>query len=187
MPKLPPLTFATHQARWKNCRLCDLAEGRMNVVLLRGTVPAQVLFCGEAPGHSENANGVPFVKGAPAGSLLQKMIERAGVPEGAYAVTNIVACIPKDDDGAKVHAPPEYAVEACRPRLLECVKLVQPRLIVWVGKEAEAYGPGKLITPPMVAIKHPASILRMEAFQRPLEIQKCIVTIAEAYESYCVR
>lgn len=49
-----------HQERWANCQLCELSTQRSQVVLARGQVPAEMLFCGEAPGVSEDATGEPF-------------------------------------------------------------------------------------------------------------------------------
>lgn len=61
--------------RWKGCTLCSLHEGRANVVLCRGVLPCDVLVVGEAPGHSENVLGEPFV--GPAGRVLDHILKES--------------------------------------------------------------------------------------------------------------
>ena len=61
--------------KWKDCRDCYLCETRNRIVFARGTIPADVLFLGEAPGESENVTGVPF--DGPAGNLLDAIIGRS--------------------------------------------------------------------------------------------------------------
>ncbi len=57
---MPKSRFALFVDRWRDCQECSLAAGRRNVVLCRGVVPADVVFCGQGPGHSEDAKGIPF-------------------------------------------------------------------------------------------------------------------------------
>lgn len=192
-------TFAHHKERWGSCQLCELARGRNKIVLLRGRVPAPVLFCGEAPGQSENVLGRPFA--GPAGRLLDQIIDRAGLTAQSYALTNLVACIPLDDDHSKLGQPSATCIKACAPRLADVVQLVRPRLVVWVGKLAAKWGPVTAFLPvPLrtksyfhdkdkrskrpiqVEIIHPAAILRMDISQQGLAVQRCVVTIADAWE-----
>ena len=81
--------------------------------------------------------------------------------------------------GDKLEEPPSWAVEACKPRLLEFIKLVNPRLIVRLGKVASRYCPVPKGCE-VVDITHPAAILRMDASQKPLAIQRAIVVIEDA-------
>lgn len=135
-----------HQAKWKKCKLCDLCEGRTQVVLAKGKIPADVVFLGEAPGPSEDVIGLPFV--GPAGHLLDSMLKAAGyfhtdedVTAPRMAFTNLVCCIPRDDDSNKLSEPPKYAIEACAPRLKEFIDLCNPKLVVCVGSLAKKYVP----------------------------------------------
>jgi DNA polymerase len=160
-----------------------------------------VLFIGEAPGESEDAVGVPFVPGAPAGHNLQYEIIDQVVPKAVtYAITNLVCCIPKyeDEDGRMVKENPDAeAVDACRPRLEEFVSIVKPRLIVCVGAQARDYlrqgyrhsiklpqvswGKGKPPGKPIIVdIRHPANILRMAWAYQQVEFRRCCVTVAKA-------
>lgn len=183
-------TFQRHKLKWKSCERCDLCKTRDKVVLLRGKIPADVLFIGEAPGPSEDVIGQPFV--GPAGHLLDEIIESAFVdafvdpniliydrPRTAF--TNLVACIPKSEEtGNKFSEPPDYAIKECRPRVEELIDLLNPSLIVCVGQLAEkhlpSYWEGR-----KVAIVHPAAILRADISQRSLAIKRCVLTLSEAF------
>lgn len=181
--------YQLHCERWsEGCGsgLCQRKNTR--IVLGKGKLPCDVLFVGEAPGESENVLGRPFA--GPAGKLLDHMIARAGMWELRLAFTNVVACIPREEDGSKAAEPLENEVLDCQPRLEEWIKLANPRLIVCVGKLAadwleQGYKtsvrlPRKGI--PMVKIDHPARILRSNEANQGLMIQRCVVTLANALE-----
>lgn len=184
MTATPPPSWPEHVAKWENCQRCPLGMQRGNMCLARGDLPADVLFVGEAPGMSEDVAGLPFV--GPAGRLLDEIIARS-VPKGVYyALTNLVACFPRE---AKERGDnePEYAeILECRPRLYEFINLVQPRLIVCVGRLATDYvDHGRGV--PCVDIVHPAHILaRMPAAQKGFATQRCIVQIKNAIEDYVI-
>ena len=173
--------------RWKDCTACNLCESRQSVVLAKGRIPCDVLFIGEAPGQSEDCLGQPFV--GPAGQLLDQIVSRAVPAEMRLAYTNLVCCIPLDEDGVKVHEPPDETIEACSVRLVEFVEIANPRLIVCVGKLAKDWlDPGwkhsiKLHAKiPLVDIVHPASILRANVAQQGLMVQRAIVVLRNAVE-----
>lgn len=197
--------FARHVEKWKNCQACSYCENRKNVVLLRGSVPCDVLFIGEAPGPAENSLGQPF-KG-PAGHLLDDIIRSAisSLPDDeqdvSWAFTNLVACIPKGGDGKKFLEPNEESIKACEERLNECVRLCRPRSIVLVGQLAQKWikGEGQFYINPdydrsvkyegwlqdgqyvrFTEIIHPAAILRADESQKPLAIKRCTLSIVEA-------
>ncbi len=178
--------YKKHKKRWLGCKKCILHKGRTQVVLARGKLPADVLFIGEAPGVSEDVIGGPFV--GPAGKLLDQMIEEAFPARCRVVMTNLVACIPRDNEGSKVEEPPEKCIQACAPRLREFVVLVNPDLVVYVGKlpakraseMVESLSPYNV--PRIVAIIHPAAILRMDASQKGLAIQRNIVRLRDAVE-----
>src|SRR5262245_29940694 len=121
-----PLTVCqAHINKYKDCRACGLWETRRSVVFARGQVPAEVCFVGEAPGISENLLGEPFV--GPAGHLLDRIIQQASLwytevlkrPPPTYCLTNLIMCIPLDEDGVKAAEPSPVEVEACSGRLKE--------------------------------------------------------------------
>ena len=193
--KLTP--FQAHKERWRDCTACDLHKVRHQVVLARGKIPCDILFVGEAPGRSEDALGVPFI--GPAGKLLDEIIESALFfsPEREdvrplwadmrIAFTNLICCIPIDED-EKLDEPPHDSVMACRPRLMEFANIAKPKLIVKVGKHAQAYlEPGyrdSVRLPPCKRMEmvHPAFILRAVPAQQNVLTQRAIVTLRNAVE-----
>src|ERR1700677_3497947 len=101
MPPIPgkkPLAVLTpwqaHKQRWQDCDKCLLRKHRQRVVLARGSIPAQVLLIGEAPGNAEDSLGQPF-KGV-AGQLLDRIVEEAVPKDVKMCYSNLVCCIPLD-------------------------------------------------------------------------------------------
>jgi DNA polymerase len=138
------------------------------------------LFVGEAPGASEDVLGRPFV--GPAGKLLDRVIQQSLPEQVRYCITNLVACIPVDDEGQKTIEPPDYAIRACNLRLLEMVDMAHAKLLVAVGKCAAKHLRG--VNGPLVEIIHPAAILRMDASQQGLAYQRTLVALDDAVEEY---
>lgn len=179
-----------HKQEWQGCTRCDLSKGRRKVCLARGSIPAEILFVGQAPGESENVVGQPFV--GPAGSLLDYIIKQSIGSTHTYAITNLVGCIPRDpEDGNAETEPPMFAIEACSPRLKDFVEFCNPKLIVTVGSMSRDWlKPGYKhsinfhVIIPQVHIEHPAYILRLNVAQRGLKIQRSVVTVANAIEEH---
>jgi uracil-DNA glycosylase family 4 len=183
--------YRWHVNQWKDCESCKLHLTRTNVVFARGTVPADVLFIGEGPGVSEDVLGKPFV--GPAGKLLDFIISKAwelADSTATHALYNVVSCVPKDEKGKKVHTPDEEAIVACLPKVHEFVTICKPKLLVCVGKIADNWVRGNTKKTEKTAIYgyeaitvvHPAALLRMNISARPLETQRCVVTIVDALE-----
>lgn len=171
-----------HLNKWQRCKACQLHSTRCKVAQLRGTrVPCDVLFVGEAPGESEDTCGKPFVKGAPSGGMLQSWIDALGIE--SYAITNLIACIPRDPAGGKLTTPPAYAVKECARRLQQLVNICRPKLVVLVGKEAEKWWPKVIDSQvPTVAVLHPGSIIRANPAQRSLAQHRCLTILQDAME-----
>lgn len=173
-------TWLDHVEAWKNCQRCPLAAQRGNICLARGALPCDVLFVGEAPGSSEDVLGRPFV--GPAGQLMDQIIARALSPEITYALTNLVACYPREAKMRGDNEPERGEILECRPRLIEFANLAQPKLVVCAGNLAAQYVK-PINTMPQVDIIHPAFILaRLPAAQKHMAVQKCIVQIHNALE-----
>lgn len=149
--------FVSHVEQWKECTLCELHKTRKQVVHLRGDVPCQVLFVGEAPGDVEDNEGFPFI--GPAGDKLQSIIDEAFLfadpntgetsPIVTYALTNLIGCIPRDE--SKCYLPSEPGIEhiqACQPKLEELVKICDPVVIVCVGSNARDWIDPKAVWKP---------------------------------------
>lgn len=116
------------------CRRCGLCSGRKNTVFGVGDEKAKWLFIGEGPGRNEDMQGEPFV--GPAGKLLDNMLLAMGVKRGANAyIANIVKCRPTDDNG-RDRPPSPQEVAACLPYLQRQIELIQPTVLVALGKTA---------------------------------------------------
>lgn len=180
MPEKPKLTFQSHKARWFDCENCELYKCRNKVVLLRGCVPCDVLFIGEAPGASEDVLGSPFR--GPAGHLLGKIIAEGFLENpSSYALTNLVACIPIEG-GNKIYEPSKACIKACSSRLEEVIDLCQTSAIVAVGKLAAKVLKADYDVPFFQEIVHPAAILRMDITQQGLAIQRSMVILSDLAE-----
>ena len=116
------------------CVKCRLCESRTKTVFGVGDQKAKWLFIGEGPGRNEDLQGLPFV--GPAGKLLDNMLLSMGLTrsDNAY-IANVVKCRPTDDDGRdRAPAPDEAA--ACMPYLQRQIELIQPAILVALGKTA---------------------------------------------------
>ena len=112
------------------CTRCSLAEGRTQVVFGVGDPHADLLFVGEAPGAEEDRQGLPFV--GRSGQLLDKlMAEELGLTRDRVYIANVVKCRPPDNRDPK---PDE--IVACRPYLQSQIELIEPQVVVTLGKFA---------------------------------------------------
>jgi DNA polymerase len=149
------------------CRLCPLCQNRKQAVLGVGDVNADWLFVGEGPGAEEDQRGEPFV--GQAGKLLDNMLAAIGLRRGQNVyIANAVKCRPPEN-----RTPTPEEVAACRPYLERQIELLQPKLIVALGRPAAqtllqaevkiAAARGKLHDYrgiPLVVTYHPAYLLR---------------------------
>lgn len=113
----------------QHCRLCRLAESKSHYVPGEGSPTPPILFLGEGPGETEDRFGRPFIGAA--GQLLDRIVERMGYSRDQVYITNVVKCRPPEN---REPAPDEAL--ACRPFLERQIALLQPRVIVCLGKVA---------------------------------------------------
>jgi DNA polymerase len=117
------------------CQACGLGAGRRNAVFGLGHVQAHCMVVGEAPGEQEDNSGEPFV--GPSGQLLDRMLAAIGLgrAEGTPAqqvfITNGLKCRPPNN-----RHPSDAELAQCQPYLQRQVALVQPRLILALGRAA---------------------------------------------------
>ena len=118
------------------CRGCELWEPATQVVFSAGNSHAAVALVGEQPGDAEDTRGIPFV--GPAGQLLQRALEEAGLARDRVYVTNAVKHFRFTPRGnRRIHATPETShVSACKPWLAEELRLVDPQVVVLLGATA---------------------------------------------------
>ncbi len=114
------------------CRKCGLAAGRTQSVPGEGRTSTPLMFVGEGPGRDEDQQGRPFV--GRAGQLLTKIIAAMTFDRGDVFIANIVKCRPPDN-----RVPQRAEVESCTPYLLRQIALIDPRVIVTLGKTATMF------------------------------------------------
>lgn len=113
----------------KSCRACSLGDTRHNLVFGVGNEQAEVMLIGEGPGEQEDLKGIPFV--GPAGKLLDDMLEMIDLDRSKVYIANIVKCRPPRN-----RDPLNVEQEACRPWLDRQIALVDPKIIVCLGRIA---------------------------------------------------
>jgi len=112
------------------CERCGLCKTRNKTVFGEGNARAEVVFVGEAPGADEDAQGRPFV--GRAGQLLTDIIEKGmKIPRESVYICNVLKCRPPDNA-----TPNPEQVAQCEPYLRKQLALLQPRVIVALGKTA---------------------------------------------------
>ncbi len=116
----------------KPCRKCELWETRRNAVPGEGSLDASILFVGEAPGYWEDVKGRPFVGAA--GKLLDTLLAEINLSRSMVYITNVVKCRPPEN-----RAPLPVEVETCTPYLNRQIKIIQPEIIVTLGRHATSY------------------------------------------------
>jgi uracil-DNA glycosylase len=120
----------------RGCRGCDLYKNANQAVFGEGTARAEVMLVGEQPGGKEDLAGRPFV--GPAGQLLDRALEEAGIDRAQTYVTNAVKHFKWQARGKRrIHQKPTWSEQmACRPWLEAELAVVQPRVLVCLGATA---------------------------------------------------
>jgi uracil-DNA glycosylase family protein len=168
-PSLPKLRDAA-----ADCKACDLWRTGTQTVFGEGKSSATVMFIGEQPGDKEDLSGRPFV--GPAGGLLDRALEEAGIDRKQVYVTNVVKHFKWEPRGKRrIHKKPNAVeIQACRPWLDAELRVVKPRAIICLGSTAAqaVIGPkfkvsiqrGQFVESDLAefvtATVHPSSILR---------------------------
>lgn len=115
----------------RGCTQCPLHTGRTNAVPGAGPVDAEVMFIGEGPGFHEDQQGLPFVGAS--GQFLDELLANAGIDRESVYISNVVKCRPPGNRDPK----PEE-VEACKPYLDRQIELINPKVIVTLGRHSMA-------------------------------------------------
>ena len=111
------------------CSACSLCRGRSNLVFGVGNEKADIMFIGEGPGEQEDIQGIPFV--GPAGKLLDNMLEMIDLDRSKVYIANVVKCRPPNN-----RDPLNVEKDACRPWLKRQINLIEPKIIVCLGRIA---------------------------------------------------
>lgn len=161
-------------AEVRDCTACILHRGRTQAVPGEGPEDAQIMFVGEAPGFHEDQQGRPFV--GPAGNFLEELLASIGINREQVYITNIIKCRPPAN-----RDPLPEEIAACEPFLERQLAIIQPRLVVTLGRFSMArffpqarisqiHGQprrvGSLICYPLY---HPAAALHQPSLRRVVE------------------
>jgi uracil-DNA glycosylase family protein len=164
------------RAAVQQCKACDLWRNATQAVLGEGPPGAIVMFVGEQPGDREDLAGHPFV--GPAGLLLDRALEQAGIDRTEVFVTNVVKHFkwePAERGKRRIHKKPRASeIHACRAWLDAELEAVHPEVLVCLGATAAQALLGKNfsvmrqrgqwipsdLAPHVLATVHPSSLLR---------------------------
>lgn len=156
------------------CTRCKLCDTRKNAVPGEGPVDARIMFIGEGPGANEDQTGRPFVGAA--GQLLERLLATIGLTREDVYIANVVKCRPPMN-----RDPEPDEIEACKPYLGRQLKIIDPNIIVTLGRFAmERWLPDKKISRVhgqsfrygsrlIIPLFHPAAALRRPEWQVALE------------------
>ncbi len=176
------------------CRACDLWRNATRGVPGEGPARAKLMLVGEQPGDQEDQAGRPFV--GPAGRLLDRALEDAGIDRSQVYVTNVVKHFKWEPRGKRrIHAKPNSTeIAACRPWLEAEIATVRPRAIVCLGATAAQALLGRAfkvsvergrfvpspLAPLVMATVHPSSLLRApDAETRRREVARFVEDLAK--------
>ena len=167
----------------RSCTSCDLHSTRTNGVPGSGSSKAEILIIGEGPGFNEDQQGLPFV--GRSGKLLDELLAAIPLTREDVFITNVVKCRPPDN-----RDPLPDEVAACRPYLERQMELLDPKVVVTLGrvsmlrfhpkgKISEDHGKifeweGRILFP----LYHPAAGLRNPSIKR--ELQQDVLKLPEA-------
>jgi len=117
----------------KQCTKCsELSSTRTQPVLGDGPVPCDIVFLGESPGFHEDQSGIPFC--GPSGKLLEALARSVGLQRKVdYHILNVLKCRPPNN-----RDPYPKEVENCTPYLVQQLRVIQPKVVLALGKYAQA-------------------------------------------------
>lgn len=184
----PHPTLATLRAKARHCTACPLYAQATQTVFGEGPEQAALLLVGETPGDQEDRAGRPFV--GPAGKLLDRCLEAAGIMRDEAYVTNVVKHFKWTPRGKRrLHGKPNaMEIRACRPWVDAEVALVKPKVIICLGATAAQALLGaafrvtrqrgkpvpSALAPFVVATVHPSALLRGDPATRETEIARFV-------------
>lgn len=169
---------ALHTKWLANC-MCELKKTATQGVRGDGSADADIVFIGEAPGAKEDKEGRPFIGAA--GKFLVEMLASIGMKREDVYITNIVKYRPPEN-----RDPTPDEIAACAPWLEDEIKLIEPKLVVFLGRHSMSHffphekissAHGTLITAPMwgkeqhfLPLYHPAAALYNGSLREVLKV-----------------
>jgi uracil-DNA glycosylase len=194
---LPPMVGAAKAAAFAElrekglaCAKCPhLVASRKTVVFGVGSLDAELMFVGEAPGADEDEQGEPFV--GKAGQLLTRIIETMGLSRQQVYIGNILKCRPDTpDQSAGNRKPTTEEMKTCIPWLHEQIDLIRPRVLVALGATAVEGLLGKTVGItklrgnwqtyrgiPLMPTYHPAYLLRNQSLAEKRKVWEDMLAV----------
>jgi uracil-DNA glycosylase family 4 len=180
-------------AQIRACTRCPLAQSRTRAVPGEGPENAAIMFIGEAPGFHEDKTGRPFVGAA--GRFLEELLANIGMKREQVYIANVIKCRPPGN-----RDPLLNEIEACKPYLDRQIELIQPRMVITLGRFSMArwfpaakisavHGkPRKIDNTLYYPMFHPAAALHQPRFRQTIEqdmakIPQLLAEIDEIQES----
>jgi len=198
MPEEPPerrvLTLDQLKAATMACRECPIGEIATQSVIGEGRLKPKLMLVGEQPGDQEDLQGHPFV--GPAGKLLARALEGAGLPREQTFVSNAVKHFKFELRGKRrIHkSPTQREIAACHHWLEDEIALVKPAALVALGASAARSLLGRAV--PVLANRgqwlpradglqvlvtlHPSALLRVDPEQRELAFETFVADLRQA-------
>jgi DNA polymerase len=197
MPERPDpqiRSLARLKAATLACRECPIGEFATQSVIGEGPLQAALMLVGEQPGDQEDLQGRPFV--GPAGKLLARALEAAGIPREQTFVSNAVKHFKFELRGKRrIHkSPTQREIAACHHWLEDEIALVQPRALVALGASAARSLLGRAV--PVTANRgrwlpredglqvlvtlHPSALLRVDPEQREAAFEAFVLDLRQA-------
>ncbi len=191
-PEAKIAAFEDLRRRVMSCVKCPhLAASRKTVVFCVGSIDAELMFVGEAPGADEDEQGEPFV--GKAGQLLTKIIQTMGLSRNTVYIANILKCRP-DTPGQSAgnRKPTPEEMQTCIPWLHEQIDLIRPKVLVALGATAVEGLLGKTVGItklrghwqvyrgiPLMPTYHPAYLLRNQALSEKRRVWEDMLQVME--------
>jgi len=116
----------------ENCKRCDLYKTRNKPVIGDGSLNADIMLIGEAPGYNEDKQGLPFV--GKAGKILDELLDAISLKREDVYIANILKCRPEGNRN-----PSKDEIDSCSNYLNKQIEIIQPRIIIPLGNFASQF------------------------------------------------
>ena len=176
--------YSMHHATWSECKQCPIGRYSNSRIFYKGSIPADILIVGEAPGDTDLVLNKPFA--GPAGRLLDKILAEAFEEvehEVHFCMTYSILCSPCEPPQFKMRTPSENEIRNCSSRLQNFYDIVAPSHVIAAGRIAEKavkrLRAAKSANPPdCTVIQNPISILN-QAEQGTLDYKRAVSALKE--------
>ncbi|MEM4247274.1 MAG: uracil-DNA glycosylase [Candidatus Woesearchaeota archaeon] len=159
------ITLQTIAQQVSKCRLCPLYKKANKGVPGEGPANARIFMVGQAPGREEDKTGKPFV--GRAGKFLTEQLKSIGISRKNVFITSVVKHFPPAN-----RMPTKAEVAACLPYLLEQIEIVNPEIVVLMGKLAmKIRNEPVLYGRKIIVLPHPAAAMRFPRIRKQFKKQ----------------